>query len=78
MDHEKLPYNETFYYFCFLALNPKNEKKFEVVFLEQAIYFLESLDQKTRNKILYNLDKAKVPKAEIEKAKQLRREYFDQ
>lgn len=108
-------------------------KKFEVIFLEQAINFLENLDQKPRNKILYNIDKAtflndpklfkkltdeiwefrtnygglqyrlfafwdktditetlvisthgiikkvnKVPKAEIEKAKKLRDEYFDQ
>ena len=108
-------------------------KKFEVVFLEQAIDFLESLDEKARNKIFYNLDKAKltndpklfkkltdeiwefrtkygglqyrlfafwdkkgktetlvisthgiikkmskVPKSEIEKAKQIMVEYFDQ
>lgn len=109
------------------------EKKFEVVFLEQAIDFLENLDEKARKKIYYNLDKAKfvndpklfkkltddiwefrtkfsglqyrlfafwdktektetlvisthgiikkvdkVPKAEIEKAKQIKKEYFDQ
>ena len=108
-------------------------KKFEVVFLEQAIDFLESLDLKTRKKIYYNVDKAKlgldpklfkkltgdiwefrtkysgkqyrlfafwdktdkietlvvsthgiikkvskVPKAEIEKAKQIKTEYFEQ
>lgn len=35
-------------------------KKFEVVFLEQAIDFLESLDLKTREKIYYNVDKAKL------------------
>ena len=35
-------------------------KKFEVVFLEQAIDFLESLDPKARKKIYYNLDKAKL------------------
>lgn len=108
-------------------------KKFEVVFLEQAIDFLESLEGKSRKKIYYNLDKSKfsndpklfkkltneiwefrtkysglqyrlfafwdrtgksetlviathgivkkvdkVPKAEIEKAKMIRDEYFDQ
>lgn len=108
-------------------------KKFEVIFLEQAIAFLDNLDLKTRNKIYYNLDKAKlvndpklfkkltddiwefrtkyrglqyrlfafwdktdksetlvisthgiikkadkVPKTDIEKAKQIRAEYFDQ
>lgn len=36
------------------------EKKFEIVFLEQAIDFLENLDEKTRKKIYYNLDKAKL------------------
>lgn len=35
------------------------EKKFEIIFLEQAIDFLDSLDIKTRRKIYYNLDKAK-------------------
>ena len=35
-------------------------KKFEVIFLEQAIDFLESLDIKTRKKIYYNIDKAKL------------------
>lgn len=109
------------------------EKNFEVVFLEQAIYFLENLDEKARKKIYYNLDKAKlvndpklfkkltddiwefrtkfrglqyrlfafwdkrkktetlvisthgiikktdkVPKEEIEKAKQIKKEYFEQ
>ncbi|WP_031428544.1 type II toxin-antitoxin system RelE/ParE family toxin [Flavimarina sp. Hel_I_48] len=108
-------------------------KNFEVIFLEQAIGFLESLDLKTRKKIYYNIDKAKlgldpklfkkltddiwefrtkysglqyrllafwdkrdksetlvisthgivkkvdkVPKSEIEKAKKIRSEYFEQ
>ena len=35
-------------------------KKFEIIFLEQAINFLDSLDLKTRRKIYYNLDKAKL------------------
>ncbi|WP_322962792.1 hypothetical protein [Psychroflexus curvus] len=35
-------------------------KNFEVVFLEQAIDFLQSLDLKTRKKIYYNIDKAKL------------------
>ena len=34
------------------------DKKFEVIFLEQAILFLQSLDLKTRKKIYYNIDKA--------------------
>ena len=108
-------------------------KNFEVLFLEQAIDFLYSLDLKTRKKIYYNVDKAKlgldpklfkkltddiwefrtkykglqyrllafwdktdktdtlvisthgivkkvdkVPKSEIEKAKKIRTEYFEQ
>ena len=36
------------------------ESKFEVVFLEQAIDFISSLDIKARKKIYYNLDKAKL------------------
>lgn len=35
-------------------------KNFEVVFLEQAIEFLYSLDLKTRKKIYYYVDKAKL------------------
>lgn len=108
-------------------------KNFEVIFLEQAIDFLQGLDLKTRKKIYYNIDKAKlgldpklfkkltdgiwefrtkysgfqyrlfafwdktgesetlvisthgmvkkvdkVPKSEIEKAKKIRTEYFEQ
>jgi phage-related protein len=36
------------------------ESKFEVVFLEQAIDFMSSMDIKARKKIYYNLDKAKL------------------
>lgn len=36
------------------------KQRFEVIFLEQAIDFLESLDLKTRKKIYYNVDKAKL------------------
>jgi hypothetical protein len=36
------------------------ESKFEVVFLEQAIDFMSSLDIKVRKKIYYNSDKAKL------------------
>jgi len=35
-------------------------KNFEVVFLEQALKFLENLDLKARQKIYYNIDKAKL------------------
>lgn len=34
--------------------------KFEVVFLEQAIDFMASLDSKTKRKFYYNIDKAKL------------------
>ncbi len=33
-------------------------KKFKTVFLDDAIDFLEMLDEKTRDKIIYNIDKA--------------------
>jgi len=35
------------------------KEKFEVVFLENAIQFIENLDDKSRNKIIYNIDKAR-------------------
>jgi phage-related protein len=35
-------------------------KRFEVIFLEQALEFLEKLDLKARQKIYYNVDKAKI------------------
>jgi phage-related protein len=36
------------------------EPKFNVVFLEDAIKFLDGLDEKPREKILYNIFKARV------------------
>jgi phage-related protein len=36
------------------------KSNFEVVFLEQALAFLESLDKKARLKVIYNIDKAKL------------------
>lgn len=36
------------------------DKNFNVIFLEQALEFLEKLDLKTRQKIYYNVDKAKL------------------
>ena len=34
------------------------KKKFDVLFLKDAIDFLSGLDEKERNKIIYNVDKA--------------------
>ena len=34
--------------------------KFEVIFLDEAIEFVRILDPKSRNKIFYNIDKAKL------------------
>jgi phage-related protein len=34
------------------------DKKFDVLFLDEAIDFLDELDDKTRAKIIYNIDKA--------------------
>lgn len=34
--------------------------KFEVLFLEQAIEFINNLDEKARKKIFYNIDKSKL------------------
>ncbi len=35
------------------------KERFEVVFLEEVIEFIENLDSKTRSKILYTIDKAR-------------------
>lgn len=35
-------------------------KKFDVVFLDEAREFLLGLDEKSRDKIIFNLDKAKI------------------
>jgi len=34
--------------------------KFEVIFLEQALDFIDLLDLKTKKKVYYNIDKAKL------------------
>jgi len=34
------------------------KKKFDVEFLDEAVEFLQELDEKSRNKILYNIDKS--------------------
>lgn len=36
------------------------KQKFEVIFLYEAIEFVQKLDAKSRSKILYNIDKAKL------------------
>lgn len=33
---------------------------FEIIFLEQALEFIDSLDKKSRIKVIYNIDKAKL------------------
>ena len=33
--------------------------RFDVIFLSEALIFLKELDEKTRDKIIYNVDKAK-------------------
>lgn len=47
--------------FClYLAHNVDRLKaKFEIEFLDQAIDFIDKLDQKSRDKIIYNLDKSR-------------------
>lgn len=36
------------------------EEKFNVVFLDDAVEFLEKLDEKAREKVIYNIHKARV------------------
>ncbi len=35
-------------------------EKFQVQFLEEAVEFLDSLDEKARNKVIYNIQKARL------------------
>jgi phage-related protein len=44
-----------------LGTNNYNEmrRRFEVIFLDDAIDFINKLDEKSRNKIFYNIDKSK-------------------
>ena len=35
-------------------------ERFEVIFLDEAISFIENLDKKARKKIFYNIDKARL------------------
>ena len=50
------PYQETFIFVKHLIVEPK----FNVEFLEEAIEFLDGLDKKSREKIIYNIYKARV------------------
>lgn len=50
--------------------------KFDVIFLTEAREFLVALDEKTRNKIIFNIDKAKV-KNDNELFKKLKGEIWE-
>lgn len=79
--------------------------KFEVILLGEVWDLLDAVDEKSKDKILYNIDKAKyvndpelfkkldeliwefrtkykktdkIPKAEIEKARAIMKQYFEQ
>ena len=51
-------------------------KKFEVLFLSDAREFLLSLDEKSRDKIIFNIDKAKI-KTDNELFKKLKGEIWE-
>jgi len=51
-------------------------KKFEVIFLTEAREFLLELDEKIRDKIIFNIDKAKV-KTDNELLKKLKGEIWE-
>jgi len=51
-------------------------KKFEVLFLTEARDFLLSLDEKSRDKIIFNIDKAKI-KTDNELFKKLKGEIWE-
>ncbi len=51
-------------------------KKFEVIFLTEAREFLLELDEKSRDKIIFNIDKAKI-KTDSELFKKLKGEIWE-
>jgi phage-related protein len=51
-------------------------KKFDVLFLTEAREFLLSLDEKSRDKIIFNIDKAKI-KTDNELLKKLKGEIWE-
>lgn len=51
-------------------------KKFEVIFLTEARDFLLKLDEKSRDKIIFNIDKAKI-KTDSELFKKLKGEIWE-
>lgn len=51
-------------------------KKFEVIFLTEAREFLLGLDEKSRDKIIFNIDKAKI-KTDNELFKKLKGEIWE-
>ena len=51
-------------------------KKFDVLFLSEAREFLMSLDEKSRDKIIFNIDKAKI-KSDNELFKKLKGEIWE-
>ena len=51
-------------------------KQFEVIFLTEARDFLSELDEKSRNKIIFNIDKAKI-KTDNELFKKLKDEIWE-
>lgn len=50
--------------------------RFDVIFLEEARDFLLNLDEKSRDKIIFNIDKAKI-KTDKELFKKLRNEIWE-
>jgi phage-related protein len=54
------PYKETLFTFVLTLADYQMDSKFDVLFLEDARRFLKKLDEKTRQKILYNIEKAKI------------------
>lgn len=51
-------------------------KKFEVIFLTEAKAFLLKLDEKSRDKVIFNIDKAKI-KTDKELFKKLKAEIWE-
>ena len=52
------PYIATFMQFC-RYINKSVKARFEIIILEEAEEFLDGLEDATRKKVIYNLDKAR-------------------
>jgi len=51
--------------------------RFRILFLEEAVEFLDDLEENAREKILYNIRPDKTPVSDINKSERIRKLYFE-